>query len=120
MWLIDQIAERKINEAVERGDLDNLPGSGRPLRQDEDLLVPEELRVTYRLLKNAGYLPPDVELRRDIESIESLLIQASSQEESSSLNKRLAYLRMKLSISGSLSPLFTEAFYTAKLEEKGQ
>jgi hypothetical protein len=100
MWLIDQIAERKISEALERGELDDLPGAGRPIGQDAGLMVPEELRVAYRLLKNAGYLPPDVQLRRDIESAEVLLIQAASQEECSSLNKRLAYLRMKLSISG--------------------
>jgi hypothetical protein len=55
MFLIDKLAEQKIAEAVERGELNNLPGSGKPLHLDDDTLVPEELRAGYRLLKNAGY-----------------------------------------------------------------
>ncbi len=61
MLALELIAERKIAEAVERGDFDDLPGRGRPLAIEEDPLVPEDLRMAYRILKNAGYVPAEVE-----------------------------------------------------------
>ena len=61
MTVFDLLAERKIAEAVSNGELDDLPGAGRPLELDDDALVPEELRLAYRILKNAGYAPPEIE-----------------------------------------------------------
>lgn len=58
MWLLDQWAERHIIEAQRKGEFDNLPGRGEPLILDDDSHVPAELRAGYRLLKNAGCLPP--------------------------------------------------------------
>ena len=58
--MLDFLAEKKLAEAVSRGELDDLPGQGRPLELQEDLLVPEELRLAYRILKNAGYVPPEI------------------------------------------------------------
>jgi len=56
----DFLAERAIADAVSRGELDDLPGAGRPLDLDDDALIPAELRVAYRILKNAGIAPPEV------------------------------------------------------------
>jgi len=58
--MLDFLAERRIAEAVSRGELDDLPGAGRPLDLDDDALVPEDLRVANRILKNAGVAPPEV------------------------------------------------------------
>ena len=65
MWLLDQWAERHIAEAQAKGEFDNLVGSGEPLILDDDSHVPPELRAGYRLLKNAGCLPPELEHRRE-------------------------------------------------------
>lgn len=55
------LAERKIEEAIARGEFDNLPGAGRPLDlDDEDPLWPEEVRMARRILKNAGYSDDDL------------------------------------------------------------
>jgi hypothetical protein len=51
---LEYLAEKKIAEAAERGELDDLPGAGRPLELDDDALVPEEMRMANRILKNAG------------------------------------------------------------------
>ena len=115
MWLIDKIAEQKITEAIENGELDNLPRQGQPLRLDDDALVPEELRTAYRLLKNAGYLPPQLNMYREITNVEGLLAQAKSPEERTVLNKRLKYLVTRMSVYGPQAPLFTEGFYKQKL-----
>jgi hypothetical protein len=53
--MLDFLVEQKLLEAVSRGEFDDLPGAGRPLDLDDDPLVPEELRLAYRILKNAGY-----------------------------------------------------------------
>ena len=55
MLALELLAERKIAEAIERGELDGLPGAGKPLDLEDDPLVPEELRMAYRILRNAGY-----------------------------------------------------------------
>lgn len=60
MSVLDILAEQRIKEALERGDLEGLPGAGRPLELDDDALVPEELRLANRILKNAGYTPADL------------------------------------------------------------
>jgi hypothetical protein len=58
--MLEFIAERRISEAIENGELDDLPGAGRPLELDDDSLIPEDLRVANRILKNAGVAPPEV------------------------------------------------------------
>jgi len=61
MLALELIAERKIAEAAAQGEFDNLPGAGQPLDLDEDPLVPEEQRMANRILRNAGFKPPEVE-----------------------------------------------------------
>lgn len=58
--MLEFIAERRIAEALAKGELDELPGAGKPLELDDDALIPEELRMAYRILKNAGYAPEEV------------------------------------------------------------
>jgi hypothetical protein len=120
VYIIDQLAERIIAAAMGRGELDNLPGAGAPLELGDDALVPEELRAGYRLLKNAGYLPADLELRREIESVEALLVQARCVEERDSLSKRLRYLLLQLGLSNNTAPLLSEAFYRDKLHGRAR
>jgi hypothetical protein len=59
MLALEWIADKKIEASVARGEFDNLPGSGRPLELDDDALVPEELRMAHRILKNADVPLPE-------------------------------------------------------------
>jgi hypothetical protein len=63
------LVEQRINEAMARGDFDHLPGAGKPLDLDDDRLVPEEDRIAFRIMKNAGYLPPEVERLAEVERL---------------------------------------------------
>ena len=92
MDIVDQIVERRIAEAVERGEFEDLPGAGQPLELEDDPLVPAELRVAYRLLKNAGYVPDEVRLFAELRSAEQLLTQASAEEERVVATARLRVL----------------------------
>lgn len=63
----ESFVDRQIREAQERGEFDDLPGAGRPLN---DLHRPrDEFWWIRRKLKDEGvsYLPPTLQLRRDVE-----------------------------------------------------
>jgi len=63
-----RLAEQRLREAIARGELDRLPGSGQPLTLDDDSAVPGELRAAYRILRNCGVVPREVELLKRIEA----------------------------------------------------
>ena len=115
MWLIDQLVEARIGDAQARGEFDNLPGAGKALQLQDETLVPEELRASYRLLKNAGYLPPAVQMRREIAEVEQLLQLAEDTTERQSLNRRLRYLMLKLGELVHGSSIMREPYYRDKL-----
>lgn len=92
MLSLDAIAERRIREAQERGEFDNLPGTGAPLALDDDALIPEELRAAYRILKNSGFLPPEMDAHREIREIEQLLRQVENDSERAGLLSRIRFL----------------------------
>ena len=81
----DMLAEQRIREAQAQGVFDDLPGAGAPLKLDDDAMVPEELRAAYRILKNSGYVPPEVEALRDLREIEQMLERARDDAERSKL-----------------------------------
>jgi hypothetical protein len=60
MLALEMLAEKRIAQAIERGEFERLPGQGQPLDLQEDPLVPEDLRMAYRILRNAGYAPAEV------------------------------------------------------------
>ena len=99
MDILATIAERKIAEAMARGELDNLAGAGKPLAMDDELSgVPAELRMAYKVLKNAGFVPPEVELRREIVSMRELLGQLEDDEQRRTLRRRLEFTLLKLNM----------------------
>lgn len=119
MWLIDQIAEARIAEAMERGEFDNLEGAGRPLELDDDTFVPEGLRVAYRILKNAGFLPEEVLIRKEIQQVEDLLRRVDEPGKRCSALKRLDVLMMRLSMArGGRESLRIEAAYLEKVRRR--
>jgi hypothetical protein len=96
MHAFEAIAEQRISEAAARGELENLPGAGKPLDLDEDLLVPEDLRMAYRILKNAGYVPPEVHTLKEIGALQRLVQSLDEGEERSLAQKKLRLLGMQL------------------------
>jgi len=91
------LAERRIEEAIARGEFDELPGAGRPLELDDDRLVPQELRAAYRILKNAGCVPPEADELREIGQLERLVQQGYANAVAHARAvKKLALLRTKI------------------------
>jgi hypothetical protein len=97
MQALDAIAEQRIREAAMRGEFNDLPGAGRPLDLDDDLLVPEELRMAYRILRNAGFVPPEVQTLKEIGALERLVHTLEEGEERSQALRKLHLLTMRVS-----------------------
>jgi hypothetical protein len=93
--IFDLIAEQKITEAIARGELANLPGEGRPLDLDDDALVHEDLRMAYRILMNAGFVPPEMETVREIGDLERYIETLSERGVRTQALRKLQLLRMR-------------------------
>jgi hypothetical protein len=119
MFFSHIIAERKIQEAILNGELDNLPGKGKPLKLDDESHIPEELRLAYKILKNADCLPPELELKKEIVRLRDLLQGMEDVEERYRLTKRLNFQIMKLNMTRRVSPLLEEdQVYFEKVAER--
>jgi len=103
-----RLVEEKIREAVQRGEFDNLPGSGEPLQLDDDSHLPDDLRIAYKILKNADCLPPELQLRKDIRQTEELLAGIQDTQEKYRQMKKLNFMIMKLNTMRRVSPLLEE------------
>jgi hypothetical protein len=96
----DQLVENRITEAIARGEFDHLPGAGKPLDLDDDALVPEEDRMAFRIMKNAGCVPPEVERFAEVERLLATLGSDSATEIDSRAARRLQALVMQLEADG--------------------
>ncbi|HQR50169.1 MAG TPA: DUF1992 domain-containing protein [Methylophilaceae bacterium] len=111
MLAFDAIAEQRICEAAARGELDGLPGTGRPLALDDDLLIPQELRMAYRILKNAGYVPPEVQTLKEIGELERLIQSLDDGKQRSLAQRKLRLLTLQMNESRCGSLQLEAAYY---------
>jgi hypothetical protein len=119
MFGLEKIIEKKIKEALEKGEFDNLPGKGEPLKFEDDSGVPEDLRLAYKILKNADCLPPEIELRKEIRQMEDMLADIPDEKERYRLIKKINLRVTKLNMMGRKSPLLEESqVYYGKIVDK--
>ena len=119
MLLIDSLAEEHILLAIRRGEFDDLPGQGQPLILQDDSAVPAELRVGYRILRNSGYLPAELTLRKEISELEGLLHQVEMGAAQQAIRRRLCLLQARLAMQGhDANLLLREQAYREKVIAK--
>lgn len=76
-----KLAEQRIREAIENGEFDNLKNAGKPIVFEDETFIPEDLRIAYRILKNAGCIPPELELRNEIISLRDMIMAIDDDKE---------------------------------------
>ncbi len=86
MDALARTAESKIRSAIARGEFDDLPGHGKPLQLEDLSRVPAEHRMGYKLLRNAGCLPPELEARKEAARLGALLAATGDPEERARLS----------------------------------
>ena len=114
-----KIIEKRIQEAQQRGEFKDLPGRGEPLEMEDDSRIPEDLRLAYKILKNADCLPPELQLKKEIRQMEDLLDSIPDEKEKYRQIKKINYKIMQLNIMGKKSPLMEEKeLYYKKIVDK--
>jgi DnaJ family protein C protein 28 len=61
------LVENQIRKAMENGEFDNLAGTGKPLRFEENPYEPPELRMIHKILKDNDFAPYWIELGKEID-----------------------------------------------------
>ena len=98
-WSVIQfIAEKRIEEAQAKGEFDDLPGRGRPLELEDMSHVPEELRMAYKILRNAGCLPPELAERKEINRLVDLLERCEDERERVRQIETVAMKKLRTSV----------------------
>lgn len=82
------IAERKIQDAIDDGLFDNLPGRGQPLDLSVNPFEPPGMGAINRLLKHNKVLPPWLLIEREIEAGRALALGVLARWEASEANLR--------------------------------
>ena len=98
MDIMTLIAEDKIKQAIKDGELNNLPGQGKPLNLKDDLPgMPQEIKMAYRIMKNAGYVTEEAELKKERVTVEDLIGLCENDKEKISWQKKLTQKRLQFS-----------------------
>src|SRR5438270_11971184 len=90
--MFDKLVEQKIREAMKAGEFDDLEGKGRPVNLDAYFSTPEELRAGYAVLKNAGVLPAEAGLLREINELKARLEDCRDREERDRITGSIGHL----------------------------
>jgi len=94
--IIQEVAEQRIRQAQDEGQFDNLSGRGRPLILEDDSMIPEDLRMAYKILKNSGHVPPQIAEEQEIQSALDLLEECRDEKTRYRQIQKINYLVMKI------------------------
>jgi hypothetical protein len=95
----DEEIARHLREALESGELAGTPGFGKPLPEDAGWnATPESLRMPFKILKNAGFVPTEVELFRERAALSALLQSCASETERTEVRCKLSELEQKIAL----------------------
>ena len=94
----EKIVEALIKEAQERGEFDNLKGKGQPIDLNAYFETPEEMRLAYSALKNAGIVSPEVELLQEISALKERLTNTYEEAQRSHIKKLIRDKELQLNL----------------------
>ena len=97
--LLDDHIGRALAESERSGELRAAPSWGKPLHLGDGYeRTPAELRMGYKILKDAGVVPPEVELMREIESLRSRLEATPDGDAAQALRQQIVDKRQQLAL----------------------
>lgn len=94
----DRLVEEMIQGAMERGEFDNLSGSGKPIDLTEYFETPEELRVAHSVLKNAGIAAREVDLLKEIAELKQILAAGLDEPKKREIGKQIREKEIEFSL----------------------
>ena len=116
---LHRIAEQRIVKAIEEGTLKTDGWKNRPLPLEDNSFVPEDLKMAYKILKNSGYVPPEVETRKEIQKLEDLILKTEESHVRIKQMRKLDVLMRKIDAQRSRpSSIEHDDLYYRKIVEK--
>ena len=94
----EKIVESIIQEAMARGEFENLPGQGKPIDLMEYFNTPEDVRVAQAMLKSAGMVPVEIDLLHEIAALKELKYFAKDDNEKNKIHKRLIEKQLQFNL----------------------
>ena len=92
------MVEALIKEAMERGEFDNLSGKGKPIDLTEYFETPEEVRVAYSVLKNAGITSREVDLLNEIAELKQVLAAVLEEKKKLEIEKQIREKQLEFNL----------------------
>ena len=95
----DEAIADHLAEAMRSGELKSAPSFGRPLAEAEGWSeTPVEFRLPFKILKNAGVIPPEVELFHQLAHLRQQLEGATTESQRLMLQQRLSELEQVIAL----------------------
>lgn len=92
----DRLAERRILKALAEGKLSDLAGAGRPLPDHpEAAFVDAGMGVGFRMMAEAGALPPEIALKKAEAAMQAQLSKTTDPDTRRALIAELAEISMR-------------------------
>ena len=95
----EQLAEQRIEQAIQDGLFDDLSGSGVAIDLDGYLATPSHLRMCHSLLKSGGHVPAEVELMQSIHHMETILTNSEDPRQSKALQLQISHKKAELAMA---------------------
>jgi DnaJ-like protein len=94
----DRIVEALIKDAMERGEFNNLPGTGKPIDLSEYFETPEEVRMANSVLKNAGMTSREVDLLTEIAKLKQVLAAVLDEKKKLEIQEQIQRKQVEFSL----------------------
>jgi hypothetical protein len=95
----DEEIARHLQEALASGELAGTKGFGKPFLEDAGWdATPEALRMPFKILKNAGFVPAEIELFHERAALSAALAGCTSEPERVELRRQLSDLEQKIAL----------------------
>lgn len=101
MGMMSWLVEQRIQESMRNGEFEDLPGHGKPMELEDLSGVPEELRMSFKIMRNSGLVPEEVSLRAECVTLEGLLAACHNSggtetSEGKAIRAKLSLKRLRL------------------------
>ncbi len=98
MSIMSWLAEQRINQAVDRGEFKDLAGKGKPLELEDLSHIPEDLRMSYKIMKNAGMIPEEMQLQGELVKLHQLIHVCVNAGEKEKLSRTFTEKKLRFQL----------------------
>lgn len=95
----EKLVESMIKEAIERGEFDNLPGKGKPIDLTAYFDTPEDVRMAYSILKNAGMNSREVDLLKEIAELKQVHATILDEKKKKEIGREIEKKQIEFSLT---------------------